>query len=146
VLDIRGVKATVEASANERLFCIIDEGLTADIRMPARWNLVARDAFNGVALWKRKISEWTDHLHGFRSGPPEPADSRTDELALRDPHRAEAGFRGRQGAALCLVDATDGELLAQYELEAPPVFDGMIAARNRIFLSLENGSLVCFSK
>ena len=58
-------------SARGRLFCIIDEGLTADIRMPARWHLVARDAFNGVILWKRKIDRWADHLHGFRSGPPD---------------------------------------------------------------------------
>jgi len=58
-------------SARGRLFCIIDEGLTADIRMPARWSLVARDAFNGVILWKRKIDRWADHLHGFRSGPPD---------------------------------------------------------------------------
>jgi len=58
-------------SARGRLFCIIDEGLTADIRMPARWRLVARDAFNGVILWKRKIDQWADHLHGFRSGPPD---------------------------------------------------------------------------
>jgi len=80
------------------------------------------------------------------AGPPEPADLRTSELALRNPDRAEASFRGQQGAALCLVDATDGKLLAQYELESSPVFDGMIAARNRIFLSLENGSLVCFGE
>ncbi len=82
----------------------------------------------------------------YLAGPPEPADLRTGELALRNPDRAEASFRGQQGAALCLVDATDGKLLAQYELESSPVFDGMIAARNRIFLSLENGSLVCFGE
>ena len=58
-------------SARGRLFTIVDEGLTADIRMPARWRLVARDAFNGVILWKRPIDEWFDHLHGFRSGPPD---------------------------------------------------------------------------
>jgi len=58
-------------SARGRLFCIVDEGLIADIRMPARWRLVARDAFNGVILWKRRIDRWTDHLHGFRSGPPD---------------------------------------------------------------------------
>ncbi|MHC4435557.1 MAG: outer membrane protein assembly factor BamB family protein, partial [Planctomycetota bacterium] len=58
-------------SARGRLFTIVDEGLTADIRMPTRWRLVARDAFNGVILWKRSIGKWYDHLHGFRSGPPD---------------------------------------------------------------------------
>ena len=58
-------------SARGRLFCIIDEGLTADIRMPTRWRLVARDAFNGVILWKRNIDQWADHMHVFRAGPPD---------------------------------------------------------------------------
>jgi outer membrane protein assembly factor BamB len=58
-------------SARGRLFYIVDEGLRSDIRMPARWRLVARDAFNGVILWKRQINKWTNHLHSFRSGPPD---------------------------------------------------------------------------
>ena len=58
-------------SAGGRIFYVVDEGLTADIRMPARWHLVARDAFNGVVLWKRTADEWSDHMHGFRSGPPD---------------------------------------------------------------------------
>lgn len=58
-------------SARGRIFYIIDMGLTADIRMPARWQLVARDAFNGVILWTRPIEKWTDHMHNFRSGPPD---------------------------------------------------------------------------
>ena len=58
-------------TARGRIFYVIDEGLTADIRMPARWRLIARDAFNGVVLWKRKIEKWSDHLHSFRSGPPD---------------------------------------------------------------------------
>ncbi|UCF14274.1 MAG: PQQ-binding-like beta-propeller repeat protein, partial [Phycisphaerales bacterium] len=31
--------------------------------------LVARDAFNGILLWKRPISPWAWHLRKFRSGP-----------------------------------------------------------------------------
>ncbi len=78
------------------------------------------------------------------AGPPEQAEVRTGELTLQNGDKAEAAFLGRQGAALCLVDAADGKPLAQYELESSPVFDGMIAARGRIFISLEDGSLVCF--
>lgn len=80
------------------------------------------------------------------AGPPEPASLRTNELILPDPDKAEAVFRGRHGAALCLVNATDGESLAQYELESSPVFDGMIAAQGRVFVSLEDGSVVCFGE
>ena len=58
-------------SSRGRVFYLIDEGLRSDIRMPPRWKLVARDAFNGVVLWKRNIDKWSDHMHGFRSGPPD---------------------------------------------------------------------------
>ena len=46
-------------SAGGRLFCICDETLScADGTVPARWALVARDAFSGVLLWKRPMLEW----------------------------------------------------------------------------------------
>ena len=80
------------------------------------------------------------------AGPPEQAELRTGEFALQNPDEAEAVFQGSKGAALCLIDAADGTRLAQYELESSPVFDGMIAARDRIFLALADGSLVCFGQ
>jgi len=80
------------------------------------------------------------------AGPPERAELRTAELRLPDLDDAEAAFRGRRGASLCLVDAANGKSLAKYKLEASPVFDGLIVARGRAFLSLEDGSLVCFGK
>jgi outer membrane protein assembly factor BamB len=58
-------------TAGGRLFYIIDEGPRADIRMPSEWFLAARDAFNGVNLWKKPIGTWADHLRRFRSGPPD---------------------------------------------------------------------------
>jgi len=54
-------------SAQGRLFCIFDEGPTGviDPRIPDQWKLVARDAFNGVVLWKRNIADW-----GWRAWNP----------------------------------------------------------------------------
>ena len=43
---------------------------------------------------------------------------------------------------LAAVSATDGTLLAQTPLDAPPIFDGMAAAAGRLYISLENGHLV----
>lgn len=82
----------------------------------------------------------------FLAGPPELDDTRRSELTLEDPGKAEAAFLGSQGASLCVVAAADGRQLAEYKLESLPVFDGMIAARGRIFASLKNGSLVCLGK
>jgi SAM-dependent methyltransferase len=52
-----------------RVFYIFDEGATSLVHRPANWKLVARDAFNGVLLWKRDIPDWVTHLFYFRSGP-----------------------------------------------------------------------------
>jgi outer membrane protein assembly factor BamB len=56
-------------SAQGRVFCIVDEGPSASMDVPAKWFLTARDAFNGVFLWKRPISSWAWHRRKFRSGP-----------------------------------------------------------------------------
>lgn len=56
-------------SAQGRLFYIVDEGPAASIEVPGKWSLVARDAFNGVLLWKQPISSWAWHHQKFRSGP-----------------------------------------------------------------------------
>lgn len=57
-------------AAGGRVFYIIDEGLRASIYLPPHWKLIARDAFNGVLLWKQPIAEWHTHLQGLKSGPP----------------------------------------------------------------------------
>jgi len=46
-------------SANGRLFSIVDEAPPAiDGRLPDKWSLVARDAFNGVELWRIPMPDW----------------------------------------------------------------------------------------
>ncbi|MGQ9575565.1 MAG: outer membrane protein assembly factor BamB family protein [Thermoguttaceae bacterium] len=69
----------------------------------------------------------------FVAGPP-------DVLDPGDPY---AAFEGRKGARLAAVSAKDGAVLAEMELDRPPVFDGLIAARGRLYVSLEDGSLLC---
>ncbi len=58
-------------TAGGRIFYIIDKGPISSVYLPPQWKLVARDAFSGVLLWERPISNWEAHLRGFRSGPPE---------------------------------------------------------------------------
>jgi len=70
----------------------------------------------------------------FVAGPP-------DEFDPDDPY---AAFEGRRGARLAAVSAADGAKLAEHELDAPPVFDGLIAAGGNLYVSLEDGSLVCY--
>ena len=56
-------------SAGGRLFYIVDTAPLISLWYPAKWELVARDAFSGVKLWDKPIARWNDHLRHFRSGP-----------------------------------------------------------------------------
>ncbi|MDT8303116.1 MAG: PQQ-binding-like beta-propeller repeat protein [Sedimentisphaerales bacterium] len=53
-----GIQSSVSAAG--RLFYFFDEGLIGitDERLPERWSLIARDAFNGRLLWKRSLNAW----------------------------------------------------------------------------------------
>jgi len=53
-----GIQASVSAAG--RLFYFFDEGLIGitDERLPDRWSLLCRDAFNGRLLWKRPLESW----------------------------------------------------------------------------------------
>jgi len=48
------------------------------------------------------------------------------------------------GALLLAVAASNGATLAQYRLEAPPVFDGMAATGGRLYLTSTDGKVLCF--
>jgi len=56
-------------SAGGRVFYIFDEAPRASILTPPKWRLIARDAFNGMVLWKREIGPWHEHLWPLKSGP-----------------------------------------------------------------------------
>ncbi|MEA3224611.1 MAG: PQQ-binding-like beta-propeller repeat protein, partial [Planctomycetota bacterium] len=53
-----GVQSPVHSGG--RMFYFFDEGLIGitDQRIPDRWSLVCRDAFNGRLLWKRQLGPW----------------------------------------------------------------------------------------
>ena len=72
----------------------------------------------------------------FVAGPPDVVDS-------GDPM---AAFNGRKGALLRVHSATDGAVLAEHKLDAPPIFDGLIAANGRLYLSLEDGTVLCLGQ
>ena len=85
----------------------------------------------------------------FVAGPPDV----DDELAAwgrhLDPQVAgthseqAAALEGRRGGLLWAVSAADGQKLADYKLQSPPVFDGVIAAGGRLYLSLQDGAVLC---
>jgi outer membrane protein assembly factor BamB len=60
---------SAEVSCNGRLFHIMDEGSRISILLPSHWVLTARDAFNGMVLWKKPIEHWSEHMWPLKSGP-----------------------------------------------------------------------------
>jgi len=60
-----------------------------------------------------------------------------------DPDDPMAAFEGRRGAVLRAQAAADGETLTELKLDAPPVFDGLIAAAGRLFMCTTDGQVIC---
>ncbi len=54
-----------------------------------------------------------------------------------------AHFEGRAGGSLYAMDAASGKKLSELRIEAPPTWNGMAAAKGRIFVSTTKGALVC---
>jgi len=62
-----------------------------------------------------------------------------------DPKDPMAAFEGRKGAVLLALSCADGKQLARYELDAPPVFDGLSATTARLYLSTTDGKVICMA-
>lgn len=54
-----------------------------------------------------------------------------------------ATLTGENGARLHVYSAENGKLETEFHLDALPVWDGMIAAKGKLFISLRNGRVLC---
>jgi len=109
---------------------------------------LTRGATKGLGYTRLEPPAWYDWVpirirgmvlagkHLFVAGPPDVVDA-------DDPM---ASFEGRKGAVLRAYSAADGKKLAETTLQSPPVFDGLIAASGRLFMSTTDGNLVCFGR
>ncbi len=95
-------------SSKGRLFYIADEGPIRSVRKPPRWRLVARDAFNGVLLWKRDIKVWFPHIWVWGATPPQ---LQRRLVAAGDRLYATLGFI----APVSELDAETGRTLRTFE-------------------------------
>jgi hypothetical protein len=90
---------------------------------------ISYDWSHQVPLLVRSMVLTDDKL--FLAGPPE------------DALTSMTMFSGKEGARFTIVATSDGRPLREYRLDTPPVYDGMAAARGKVFLSLEDGRLLC---
>ncbi len=99
---------TTMTSSHGRVFYILDEGPTSQIHRQPRWRLVARDAFNGVPLWRREIPTWVTHLYNFRAGP---VHMTRRLVSVGDRVYVTLGY----DAPVSALDAASGETLWTYD-------------------------------
>jgi len=101
----------------------------------------------GLTLRKMGNSDW--EKTGFPMGPF--AMVVTEEKLLLAGFRDEIGpadpwmnLEGRKNVALWILSKRDAEKLSEYPLETLPVRNGMTVANGKVFVSLNNGKVVCF--
>jgi hypothetical protein len=57
-----------------------------------------------------------------------------------------AALEGKKGALLQVISTDDGSKLHEIRLNSSPVFDGMAAARGKLYMSTTDGKVICFSR
>ncbi len=116
-------------TAGGRAFYLLDEGpyMFSDGQMPdtgitERWSLVARDAFNGALLWKRRLHGYGYPVFEDVGIQPNPEYVWRSPLSLNrravvvQGDRAYASLTYRQGP-LSILDAATGETLHEVSLD-----------------------------
>jgi len=95
-------------STGGRIFYIADEASIGSIRQTPQWYLEARDAFNGMQLWKRSIDTWFPHIVNWGQTPPQ---LERKLVAVGDRVYVTLGLY----APLSVLDAVTGQTLKVYE-------------------------------
>jgi len=57
-----------------------------------------------------------------------------------------AAYNGQLGGRLLAVSASDGKQLAEYKLNAAPVWDSIAIANKRLYIALEDGTVQCLGQ
>lgn len=119
-------------TANGRMFMIMDEGSRVSIQLPAKWKLIARDAFNGVILWKKDIPTWHSHLWPLKSGPTQLA---RRLVAVGDRVYVTLGI----DAPVVCLDAATGEVVHEFAKSAAG--EELVVEGDHLFAVVNEGEL-----
>ena len=116
-------------------------GATADFTVEHRWTKDLPIVARALVLADKTL---------FVAGPRDLIDEEQTFRRIDDPavipglQTQAAALAGRKGAMLMAVSANDGEEAARYELDSPPIFDGMAAAGGRLYVVTMDGQVRCF--
>ncbi len=106
---------TTVVSSGGRMFYTIDEAPMGLSGMPDQWRLVARDASNGVLLWKRDMDDWGSRAwsywtEGHAARFNHPLHVRKRLVAVGDRVYLTLGFN----APVTAIDAVTGKTVMTY--------------------------------
>ena len=79
----------------------------------------------------------------FIAGPPDPGPRKADIMEFQNPQEAIDRFTGKKGVFLAAYDKAKGKSLGKIKLSCMPVFDGMITANRKLYISMQDGSIIC---
>lgn len=101
-------------SSRGRLFYVLDEGPIGIVspRLPDKMALIARDAFNGVQLWRKELKSWLPSSGG---GGYEwlKVPARVQRLLVAEDDKLYAPLTWN--GPICELDAATGEVIRQYD-------------------------------
>jgi len=106
----RGVKTSGLVSTGGRIFYILDD--SHFVSREQTWSLIARDAFNGIQLWRHELSSWGGARGGKKVGPVQ---MHRRLVAHGDAVYATLG----EFAPVSVLDAATGELIRTLEHTEP---------------------------
>jgi outer membrane protein assembly factor BamB len=106
----RGVKTSGLVTTKGRLFYILDDSHFAD-QSPS-WSLIARDAFNGIQLWRHELPSWRGARGGKKVGP---AQVNRRLVASEDHVFVALG----EFAPVSMLDAATGQVVRTFEHTGP---------------------------
>ena len=88
------------------------------------------------------------------SGPPDTLDEEYafERMAAKDKSiqheldEQDAALDGKRGAKLWFMNVDTGEQAGSADLDSPPVWDGMVVARGKLYVATVDGRVKCFGK
>jgi outer membrane protein assembly factor BamB len=103
-------------------------------------------------LFVRAMVKAGDNL--FIVGPPDIVDEAEtfEKLKNKDVSvqavlaKQDALLNGSEGSMLRAISAKDGSTVSSLQLESLPIWDGLAAARGQLFLSTQDGTVICLGK
>ena len=148
-LQIRGQAADYQLFAADKDAPVVDHGKKESHAWPPPSKKIVHKWTVDVPLHVRAmvVADKTIYI----AGPPRVLNDstlyNTADAALLVRSKAEAAaYSGDKGAILWAVSAADGGKVSEHTLDALPVFDGMIAADGKIYITMTDGSVRAFGK